>query len=199
MMIKTNKYPNGWYKLRWQILERDNFTCQYCGRTAPDVMLEVDHKISLADGGDNSPENLIASCTACNRGKSGLRQALLLSVARGKAHSTNHRDPASYQSAKVLEYLQVFHKGVTVSALCKHLSINDNRARVILSKLKRRKKVNNPSPGLWCAGAAQATISKSPDENLKSVCPTCNGLNYVPVQQEDAIRYKPCPDCEGAH
>lgn len=69
---------NGWYKLRWQILARDSFTCQYCGKGAPDVQLEVDHKVSLADGGTDSLDNLVTSCWACNRGKSGLRQSIIL-------------------------------------------------------------------------------------------------------------------------
>ena len=57
-------------KLRWQILVRDNFTCQYCGqRASEDVILEVDHKISVADGGSNEPDNLITACRKCNQGK----------------------------------------------------------------------------------------------------------------------------------
>ena len=57
------------YALRWQILERDNFTCQYCGQHAPDVILHVDHILPVAKGGDNSFSNLITSCSACNEGK----------------------------------------------------------------------------------------------------------------------------------
>ncbi len=56
-------------KLRWQILARDSFTCQYCGRRPPEVSLEVDHKISVVEGGSNVTENLITACTECNKGK----------------------------------------------------------------------------------------------------------------------------------
>ena len=56
--------------LRWQALARDNFTCQYCGRRAGDVVLEVDHRISLANGGAWDLDNLVTSCRDCNRGKS---------------------------------------------------------------------------------------------------------------------------------
>lgn len=59
----------GWYALRWQILERDKFTCQYCGRSAPSVPLEVDHIIPRADGGTDQPDNLVCACWSCNRGK----------------------------------------------------------------------------------------------------------------------------------
>lgn len=56
-------------KLRWQVFSRDNFICNYCGRKPPEVALEVDHRISVADGGSNDIENLITACVDCNRGK----------------------------------------------------------------------------------------------------------------------------------
>ena len=59
-----------WYQLRWKILNRDKFTCQYCGMKAPDVILHIDHKISKRDGGTDEEDNLITSCSACNIGKS---------------------------------------------------------------------------------------------------------------------------------
>ena len=31
-------------KARFEVFKRDSFTCQYCGRTAPDVVLHLDHK-----------------------------------------------------------------------------------------------------------------------------------------------------------
>ena len=55
--------------IRFEVFKRDSFTCQYCGRTAPDVVLEVDHIIPVAKGGDNSLTNLITACFDCNRGK----------------------------------------------------------------------------------------------------------------------------------
>ena len=55
--------------LRYKILKRDNFTCQYCGRSAPKVTLEIEHLNPVAKGGTNEPYNLITSCEECNRGK----------------------------------------------------------------------------------------------------------------------------------
>ena len=56
-------------KLRFEVFKRDAFKCQYCGRTAPDVVLEVDHIVPVAEGGKNTMLNLVTSCRDCNRGK----------------------------------------------------------------------------------------------------------------------------------
>lgn len=56
-------------KTRFDVFKRDKFTCQYCGKTAPDVKLEIDHIKPVSKGGDNNILNLITSCYDCNRGK----------------------------------------------------------------------------------------------------------------------------------
>lgn len=60
-------------KVRFEVFKRDKFTCQYCGRMAPDVILEVDHIRPVAEGGNNGMTNLITSCRDCNRGKGKVR------------------------------------------------------------------------------------------------------------------------------
>ncbi|MGW1102763.1 HNH endonuclease [Streptomyces sp. NPDC002540] len=57
-------------RLRYEILRRDNHTCRYCGATAPDAPLRVDHVTPVALGGTDTPDNLVASCEPCNSGKS---------------------------------------------------------------------------------------------------------------------------------
>lgn len=56
-------------KIRFEVFKRDSFKCQYCGRSAPDVILEVDHIVPVAEGGKNDMLNLVTSCRDCNRGK----------------------------------------------------------------------------------------------------------------------------------
>jgi len=56
-------------KLRFEVFKRDSFTCQYCGRSAPDVVLHVDHINPVAGGGGSDILNLITSCLDCNLGK----------------------------------------------------------------------------------------------------------------------------------
>ncbi len=52
-----------------EILRRDNYTCQYCGRRTN--MLTIDHVVPRHLGGDHSWHNLVAACGPCNRRKGG--------------------------------------------------------------------------------------------------------------------------------
>lgn len=57
-------------KVRFEVFKRDSFTCQYCGKSAPGVILEVDHIKPVSKEGDNEITNLITACRDCNAGKS---------------------------------------------------------------------------------------------------------------------------------
>lgn len=62
-------------KRRFEILTRDNFTCQYCGAMAPDAVLHIDHVCAVANRGSNAPTNLVTACSACNSGKGAVSLA----------------------------------------------------------------------------------------------------------------------------
>lgn len=57
-------------RTRFEIFKRDDFTCRYCGRKSPEVVLQVDHITPHAAGGSADPMNLATSCWDCNSGKS---------------------------------------------------------------------------------------------------------------------------------
>lgn len=60
-------------RLRYEILRRDNYACRYCGRSAPEVPLEVDAVVPEALGGSHKdPANLVAACKDCNGGKTSV-------------------------------------------------------------------------------------------------------------------------------
>lgn len=59
------------------VLERNGYTCQMCGLAAGDVdpfnpgrtvRLTMGHILDKSKGGDDSPQNLRATCTNCNEG-----------------------------------------------------------------------------------------------------------------------------------
>ena len=52
---------------RKNIIIRDNFQCQYCGKT--DLPLTIDHIVPRSRGGEYSWENLITACPRCNSKK----------------------------------------------------------------------------------------------------------------------------------
>lgn len=67
--------------LRKQILERDDYTCRYCG-VRPDPLryyhdyarqwvslIHVDHVVPRSKGGTDDPSNLVTACAACNLSK----------------------------------------------------------------------------------------------------------------------------------
>ena len=56
-------------RTRYEVLRRDNHTCRYCGATAPDATLTVDHVVPVSLGGTDKPDNLVAACRDCNAGK----------------------------------------------------------------------------------------------------------------------------------
>lgn len=57
-------------KIRFEVFKRDSFKCQYCGASAPDVILELDHIQPVSKDGADEMVNYITSCNACNSGKS---------------------------------------------------------------------------------------------------------------------------------
>jgi hypothetical protein len=57
-------------KTRFEVFKRDSFTCQYCGKRAPEIVLACDHINPVAAGGENDILNLITACVECNAGKS---------------------------------------------------------------------------------------------------------------------------------
>jgi 5-methylcytosine-specific restriction endonuclease McrA len=56
--------------LRFAVFRRDSYTCQYCGRRAPEFPLHVDHVVAWSRGGKTELANLQTACNECNLGKS---------------------------------------------------------------------------------------------------------------------------------
>lgn len=60
-------------KLRYKILERDEKSCQDCGRQpGQGVSLQVHHKLPVHQGGKNGEDNLITLCSECHGGRHAL-------------------------------------------------------------------------------------------------------------------------------
>lgn len=56
---------------RTNILARDNFQCQYCGKELSTKEATLDHVIPRSQGGKTEWENIVCACAHCNRKKGG--------------------------------------------------------------------------------------------------------------------------------
>lgn len=56
-------------RVRFEVLRRDGHKCRYCGCTAEEAPLTVDHVVPRALGGSNDSSNLVTACGDCNSGK----------------------------------------------------------------------------------------------------------------------------------
>jgi len=62
-------YNYAWQKIRVQILERDGYSCQMCGKKLVGGDATVDHIFPTHLGGTSIPSNLQAACRSCNSAK----------------------------------------------------------------------------------------------------------------------------------
>lgn len=99
--------------LRYQILRRDNHACRYCGATAPDATLRIDHVVAVTLGGSDDPSNLVTACFDCNASKSATpadaafvadvaQDALRWAAAMQRAAESTSKDRAGRDGNRVL-------------------------------------------------------------------------------------------------
>jgi 5-methylcytosine-specific restriction endonuclease McrA len=88
------------------IFERDKWICQYCGldgkkdfETWWTANLNIDHIKPRYHGGDNSPDNLVVACRACNNYK-------------GRANCNSKQEAREYVQGKREEARRWFNKYV---------------------------------------------------------------------------------------
>lgn len=89
-------------RTRFEVIKWDKFCCQYCGRTPPTAVLEVDHIVPVAGGGDNSQGNLLTSCWDCNHGKADVP---LTAVPQSLADQIEERKERAAQVAAFNKFL----------------------------------------------------------------------------------------------
>lgn len=84
---------------RREIFRRDNYTCQYCGKTSH--RLTVDHVVPRRLGGESTWKNLVTACPICNHKKGGRT----LQHARMRLLRTPQTPPSSakYRFAHLLD------------------------------------------------------------------------------------------------
>lgn len=103
-------------RIRFEVLRRDNHTCQYCGAKAPDVELQIDHVMPVSLGGDDKPGNLVTACKPCNAGKTSItpESPLVQGLSdRAAAYALGMQDKMTRFRADVEsieDYVYLFHE-----------------------------------------------------------------------------------------
>ena len=100
--IVAKRKPLG-KKIRFEVFKRDAFTCGYCGSTPPSVVLEIDHIVAVANGGDNSEDNLLTSCFDCNRGKAANRVDVIPEPLKEKAKRIKEAEKQLIEYTKIIK------------------------------------------------------------------------------------------------
>ena len=116
--------------LRFYVLERDKFTCQYCGSKAPDVALEIDHILPRAKGGGDNEENLTTACYKCNRGK---RDIIIESV---KARDIEKLKKNYKEKTSHVRIRSALLKRVKISAYGKGMTITNHVEEIVTKYLE---------------------------------------------------------------
>lgn len=131
--------------LRFEVFKRDKFKCQYCGASAPQVLLQIDHINPVAKEGTNDILNLITACFECNNGK---RDKLLFddSIITKQKEQLEQLQERREQ----LEMMMVWHQGLknldedTINklkkyweSLAKGFTINENGVGNLRKWLKK--------------------------------------------------------------
>jgi 5-methylcytosine-specific restriction endonuclease McrA len=72
-VIRLLKYVSIPHKVvrfsRKNVLLRDRYRCQYCGKEFPPNFLTLDHVLPVSQGGKTQWDNVVAACKTCNTKK----------------------------------------------------------------------------------------------------------------------------------
>ncbi|MEM9443802.1 MAG: HNH endonuclease [Verrucomicrobiota bacterium] len=70
VLMVFDRLPKKEVKLtRSNVFERDDYTCQYCGKQFDRKHLNIDHVVPRDKGGKTTWENVVSSCIPCNTRK----------------------------------------------------------------------------------------------------------------------------------
>lgn len=95
-------------RLRYEVLRRDNYTCRYCGASAPEVLLEIDHVVPRSAGGTDARENLQVLCDSCNAGKSASMPERWLTAETKRVARLGYRESPKDDYTEMYAYMDAY-------------------------------------------------------------------------------------------
>lgn len=174
-------------KTRFEVFKRDGFKCQYCGKSAPDVILEVDHIVPVCNGGDNEMLNLVTSCFDCNRGKSGneLSDHAVVTKQIEQLQEINERREQLEMIANWRQELLSLNQAkadIIHAELCRRYGVKEltNQSKMFLLQIATKYKMEDIFVAIDSAFAkANTTLAKS----FQDIGKILSNSKYTPEQQ----------------
>jgi hypothetical protein len=99
MALKPYRATAHWKKIRIKVLQRDAYTCAYCG----DVAAEVDHVYPKSKGGEDTLDNLVAACRSCNSRKKDTIDSVFLGSASTPPAFSDKKSPIGSNQSKLVQ------------------------------------------------------------------------------------------------
>jgi len=166
--------------LRFSVLERDGFQCQFCGTKAPDAELHVDHLTPISAGGSDQMDNLVAACKECNQGKG----------ARLLSEPTDNEDLKAKQ-AHLAERLNILCKCDSLQAQI--MEEKDEEAWKIARHWEKFRGGKPDKQGLWSAShaillAVRSMLTRMTFEDVLA-CADITLARMRESEETHAIRY----------
>lgn len=174
-------------KTRFEVFKRDGFKCQYCGRSAPDVVLEADHIVPVCAGGDDGLLNLVTSCFDCNRGKSGNQLSDQNVVAKQMAQLqelNERREQLEMVASWRKELLDLTKTKVDIlhNELCSRYGVEELKpeAKMFLSQIATKYKMEDIFVAI---DSAFAKANTNPAKSFQDIGKILANTRYTPEQQ----------------
>lgn len=162
-------------KIRFEVFKRDSFKCQYCGKTPPDVTLEVDHIKPKSKKGTDDINNLITACFDCNRGKKHIELNKLPNTIIENSEILKEKESQYLQYQKLIAKI---NKRIESEIKKVEYIYNDNFPKYVFSETFKRVSVKNFINKLGLDEVSDAmhkacsTINDA-DDVLKYFCGIC--------------------------
>jgi hypothetical protein len=184
--------------LRFDVFARDKFTCQYCGRMSPDVVLEIDHIQPVSKGGKNELLNLVTSCRDCNRGKSNKTLSENSAVKRQQNELCDMAERLE-QAKMMIEWKEnmIAAKTNFVDVIIKLIesmtsySLNDDGKRGIFNLISRFsfEEVYEATEISFTRYYAPYKDDEKRKQSFNFACSKIGGICYNKRKQKEAVQY----------
>lgn len=104
----SNGYPSDWNTRRRRVYERDNYTCQNCGRDTRSIAgtsLHAHHIVPISKGGSHRTSNLVALCEDCHNAIHTNSQAPTNKSPQGEKSDLELFNKSNYIIKNIVSYI----------------------------------------------------------------------------------------------